>query len=195
MHMSTQTHAYTHRHLSSFHTEWKAGCFFPHLYSFPKSRCLRSVTLKVFFFFSWCVSWWKKGWKLGEGVGMSTHGARVYAYLTACVVLKNKRKKREVTNMFVSMRQQETALSRFPLWVVYKRICHIFLNPRHQPPCSTQPLATPDWSCNVFPLCSSLSLSESLALSLSICCCGIWEDFKHSETKWKRKKLREEKST
>jgi len=37
----------------------------------------------------------------------------------------------------------------------------------------------------------SLSLSESLALSLSICCSGIWEDFKHGETKWKRKSLRE----
>lgn len=66
---------------------------------------------------------------------MSTHGACV----CVCAAEKNA-----VTNMFVSMRQQETALSRLPLWVVYKKICHIFLNPHPQPPCSTQPLVTPD---------------------------------------------------
>lgn len=69
--------------------------------------------------------------------------------------------------MFISMRQRETALSLLPLWVVYKEICGIFLNPHHQPPCSTQPLVTPDWSCNVFPLSSSLAVSHSLSLSLS----------------------------
>lgn len=32
----------------------------------------------------------------------------------------------------------------------------------------------------------SLSLSESLALSPSICCCGIWEIFKHGEEETER---------
>ena len=99
--------------------------------------------------------------------------------------------------MFVSMRRGKTALSRLPLRVVYKKICHIFLNPHHQPPCSTQPLVTPDWSRNVFPISHSrslsLSLSESLtcSLSLSICCCGIWEDFKHREEETARLSGRE----
>lgn len=77
------------------------------------------------------------------------------------------RKKNAVTNMFVSMRQRETALSRLPLWVVYKKICHIFLNPHHQPPCSTQPLVTPDWSCSVFALSFFLLVSVSHSVSLS----------------------------
>ena len=80
---------------------------------------------------------------------MSTHGACVCVDVTVCVtvcvcVCVCAQKKNSVTNMFVSMRQRETALSRLPLWVVYKKICHIFLNPHHQPPCSTQPLVTPD---------------------------------------------------
>ena len=98
--------------------------------------------------------------------------------------------------MFVSMRQRETALSRLPLWVVYKKICHIFLNPHHQPPCSTQPLVTPDWSCNVFPLSFLLSssLSESpLSLSLSLSLHMLLWDLgrlqtRRRETKWERKR-------
>lgn len=89
---------------------------------------------------------------------MSTHDAR-----RANVWWK---KKNAVTNMFVSMRQRETALSRLPLWVVYKKICHIFLNPHHQPPCSTQPLVTPDWSCNVFPLSKSQWVTCSFSLHM-----------------------------
>lgn len=90
--------------------------------------------------------------------GMSTHGACLWI----CVCVRGR--KHAVTNMFVSMRRRETALSRLPLWVVYKKICHIFLNPHHQPPCSTQPLVTPDWSCNVFPLVLLVSLSLHMLL-------------------------------
>lgn len=80
--------------------------------------------------------------KMKRETRMRAHGTCVYVCWRGGGCSNNKKK--AVTNMFVSMRQRETALSRLPVWVVYKKICHIFLNPHQQPPCSTQPLVTPD---------------------------------------------------
>lgn len=181
------THKHTRRHLLGFHTE-KIRMFFLffYLHAFPKSSCLRSVTLKSFFFFliSVCVLVrCKEGVKMGEGMGLSTYRACV------CVL----KKKIAVTNMFVSMRQRETALSKLPHWVVYKKICHIS---QSLPPATLQH-STPCNSWLIMQCVSSLflclRLSESLALSLSICCCGVWEDFKHREEDAGRQKREEKK--
>lgn len=59
--------------------------------------------------------------EVGEGGRISTHSTCV----SVCGVRVCGVEKYAVTNMFVSMRQSQTALSRRSLWVVYKKICHI----------------------------------------------------------------------
>lgn len=87
--------------------------------------------------------------------------------------------------MFVSMRQHFLDYH----FGYFTRKSVIFLNPHHQPPCSTQPLVIPDWSCNEFLPSFFLLLSLFLSLHMLLRDLGTFQTWR----KRGRDKMGEEK--
>lgn len=144
-------HRGTHRHLSGFHTEWNAGCFS----SFPTVRCVT----KSFFPLK---EWESKDW-----------GRAPMATVYACIHDKKNAK----TTMFISMKQQGISASQASsVGSLQENLSHI----SHSSPPGTSRHSSPRNSWLIMQ-CVPFSVPEPRWVTLPICCCGIWEDFKHGK--------------